>query len=114
MGRRFGALLFAIDRSNESSSSGGEVIAELITDRRMLLKGLEFPGFGGRLRIGSGLPTFSQTRSTTKIVGATRYQVAQGDWSRTISNVSPVSIGYQGQREWDCLAFLKESPFPLS
>jgi hypothetical protein len=43
------------------------------------------------------------------LVGATRYQVAEGDWTRTITAMNPTGINVQGNRQWDSLTFLHET-----
>jgi hypothetical protein len=48
-------------------------------------------------------------RCQGKSVGATRYQVAEGDWSRTVQRMQPSGFNYNAHRAWDCLAFLKET-----
>jgi hypothetical protein len=42
-------------------------------------------------------------------VGATRYHMADGDWNRCLSGLSPVQINIQGHRDWDSLTFLAET-----
>jgi len=44
-----------------------------------------------------------------KVIGATRYHVAEGDWGRTLQRMLPASVNYAGHRDWDCLAFLRET-----
>jgi hypothetical protein len=48
-------------------------------------------------------------RCRGKTIGATRYHVAEGDWGRALQRMLPATINYSGNREWDCLAFLKET-----
>jgi hypothetical protein len=48
-------------------------------------------------------------RCQGKVIGATRYQVAEGDWGRALQRILPASINYAGHRDWDCLAFLRET-----
>jgi hypothetical protein len=43
-----------------------------------------------------------------KHVGATKYGVAEGDWNRTITAMSPTQF-VNANREWDSLAFLHET-----
>ena len=48
-------------------------------------------------------------RCQGKVIGATRYHVAEGDWGRTLQRMLPATVNYAGHRDWDCLAFLKET-----
>jgi hypothetical protein len=41
-----------------------------------------------------------------KLVGATRYKVAQGDWIRTTTAMKPTVFNVNSFDEWDSLAFL--------
>ena len=48
-------------------------------------------------------------RCQGKVIGATRYHVAEGDWGRTLQRMLPTSVNYASHRDWDCLAFLRET-----
>jgi hypothetical protein len=49
------------------------------------------------------------TRCIGKFVGATRYQVAEGDWNRATTAMNPTGLVVHAEREWDSLTFLHET-----
>ena len=57
------------------------------------------------LKLNRGTPP----GAARKNIGATRYQVADGDWSRTTMRLAPTYIKQPTDRTWDCLKLLQET-----